>query len=148
MAAIPHFAQFFTRTALGAGFILPVLDRLGYMGDPGSAQVAWGDWPHFVDYTQTLIPFAGHGVAQAAALGATIAEVVLGICLIAGFRTKWMGLGAALITFTFGVFMIASLGIGAPFQYPVFVFTGAGLLLSGQDNFKWSVDAYLKNGKL
>lgn len=143
MVAIPHFAQFLTRMALGAGFILPVLDRLGFMGAPGSAQVAWGDWQHFVDYTHTLIPFAGPGVAQAAALSATIAEVVLGLCLIAGFKTRWMGLGTAVITLTFALFMIASLGIGAPFQYPVFVFTGAGLLLSGQNTFKWSIDSYI-----
>ena len=124
------FALLFARIALGLGFLLPVCDRLGFLGAPGSGKVAWGDWSHFVAYTHTLMPFTNLSAANIAGLIATIAEVVLGVCLIVGFKTKWMGLGAAIITFTFAVFMIASLGIAAPFNYPVFVFTGAGLLLS------------------
>lgn len=137
------FAQLFTRIALGLGFLLPVFDRLGFMGAPGSGKAAWGDWPHFVAYTHQLMPFTNLNTANIAGLGATIAEAVLGVCLIVGFKTKWMGLGAAIITFTFAVFMIASLGIGAPFSYPVFVFTGAGLLLYTHHSFRWSIDDLL-----
>jgi uncharacterized membrane protein YphA (DoxX/SURF4 family) len=138
---VTAFAQLFARLALGLGFLLPVLDRLGFMGAPGSGKAAWGDWSHFVAYTHQLMPFTSLSTANIAGLIATIAEVILGICLIIGFKTKWMGLGAALITFTFAVFMIASLGLAAPFNYPVFVFTGAGLLLSTQHSFRWSIDA-------
>jgi uncharacterized membrane protein YphA (DoxX/SURF4 family) len=141
-------AQLFTRLALGLGFLLPVFDRLGFMGAPGSGKVAWGNWSHFVTYTHQLMPFTNLYTANIAGLVATIAELVLGVCLIVGFKTKWMGLGAAIITFTFAVFMIASLGIGAPFNYPVFVFTGAGLLLSTQHSFRWSMDALLTKEKL
>jgi len=136
-------AQLFTRMALGLGFLLPVFDRLGFMGAAGSGKVAWGDWSHFVAYTHQLMPFTNMNTANIAGLLATIAECVLGFCLIIGFKVKWMGLGAALITFTFAVFMIISLGIGAPFNYPVFVFTGAGLLLYTQHSFPWSIDALL-----
>lgn len=138
------FAQLFTRVALGLGFLLPVFDRLGLLGAPGSDNAAWGDWSHFVAYTHQLLPFTNLSTANIAGLLATIAECVLAVCLIIGFKTKWMGLGAALITFTFAVFMIVSLGIGAPFKYPVFVFTGAGLLLYTQQSFRWSVDALRK----
>jgi len=144
---VTAFAQLFARIALGLGFLLPVFDRLGILGAPGSGKVAWGDWPHFVAYTHTLMPFTNLVTANIAGLLATIAEVVLGVCLIVGFKTKWMGLGAALITFTFAVFMIASLGIAAPFNYPVFVFTGAGLLLFTQHSFRWSIDALLKKNR-
>ena len=137
------FAQLFTRIALGLGFLLPVLDRLGFMGAPGSGKAAWGDWSHFVAYAHQLMPFTNLNTANIAGLVATIAEVVLGVCLIVGFKTKWMGLGAAIITITFAVFMITSLGIGAPFKYPVFVFTGAGLLLYTHHSFRWSIDAML-----
>jgi hypothetical protein len=58
-----------------------------------------------------------------------------------------MGLGAAIITFTFAVFMIISLGIGAPFNYPVFVFTGAGLLLYKHHSFPWSIDEKFERWK-
>jgi uncharacterized membrane protein YphA (DoxX/SURF4 family) len=141
-------AQLFTRMALGLGFLLPVFDRLGFMGAPGSGKVAWGNWSHFVAYTHQLMPFTNLNTANIAGLVATIAELVLGVCLIVGFKTKWMGLGAAIITFTFAVFMIASLGIGAPFSYPVFVFTGAGLLLYTQHSFRWSMDALLTKKKI
>ncbi|WP_133054053.1 hypothetical protein [Niastella yeongjuensis] len=136
-------AQLFTRIALGLGFLLPVGDRLGFMGAPDSGKAAWGDWQHFVTYTHQLMPFTNMYTANIAGLAATIAECVLGICLIIGFKVKWMGLGAAIITLTFAVFMIFSLGIGAPFSYPVFVFTGAGLLLYTHHSFPWSVDALL-----
>ena len=145
MTILKPTAQLFTRLALGIGFLLPVLDRTGYLGAAGSDQVAWGDWQHFVDYTHTLMPFTNLNTAHIAGLGATIMESVLGLCLIVGFKTKWMALGTAMITFTFALFMIFALGIGAPFKYPVFVFTGAGLLLYNCDTFPWSIDAYLKN---
>jgi uncharacterized membrane protein YphA (DoxX/SURF4 family) len=136
-------AQLFTRIALGLGFLLPVFDRFGFLGAPGSGKVAWGDWSHFVAYTNQLMPFTNLYTANIAGLLATMAECVLGLCLIIGFKVKWMGLGAAIITLTFALFMIISLGISAPFNYPVFVFTGAGLLLYTHHSFPWSIDALL-----
>lgn len=147
-SGITAFAQLITRLALGLGFLLPVFDRLGFMGAPGSPHVAWGNWSHFVEYTHTLMPILPLSMANIAALVATIAECVLGVCLLVGFKTRWMGLGAAILTFTFAVFMIFSLGISAPFNYPVFVFTGAGSLLFTQHAFRWSIDAFLKTHKL
>ncbi|MBO9201915.1 MULTISPECIES: DoxX family membrane protein [Niastella] len=144
---LTSFAQLFARIALGLGFLLPVFDRLGFLGAPGSAKVAWGDWSHFVAYTHQLMPFTNINTANIFGLLATIAECVLGVCLIVGYKVKWMGLGAAIITLTFAVFMILSLGISAPFNYPVFVFTGAGLLLYTHQNFRWSIDALLHNRK-
>lgn len=136
------FAQLFTRIALSTGFLLPVLDRFGFAGPPGKA--AWGDWQHFVTYTHSLMPFLGPGGAHVAALLATLAECVLALCLAVGFKVKWIGLGTALLTITFALFMMIFLGISAPFKYPVFVFTAAGLLLYCQDTFKWSIDGLLK----
>ncbi|ASZ13025.1 DoxX family membrane protein [Chitinophaga pendula] len=137
------YAQLIARLALGVGFLLPVMDRIGWMGAPGSGNVAWGDWPHFLAYNHSLMPFLGKSLADILALLATTAEIIIGIGLILGFKTKWMATGAALITGTFAVFMIISLGIAAPFKYPVFVFTGAGLLLSNVYRFKWSIDDYI-----
>jgi len=136
-------AQLILRLALGVGFIIPVMDRLGLMGPPGSG-AAWGDWNHFVDYTNTLIPFASRAIANIMGLLATIAEFVFGICLIIGFRIKEVGLGAAVLTLLFGLSMAIFVSIGAPFSYPVFVFTGAALVLSGLDHHEWSIDNYIK----
>ncbi len=136
-------AQLFLRIALGLGFLLPVMDRVGWMGGPGSSGVAWGDWSHFIDYTNTLMPFLNRPYATGMGLIATIAEAVFGICLIVGLKIKPIALGAAILTLGFGLCMAIFIRIGAPFAYPVFVFTGAGLVLSGIGQYKWSIDNYI-----
>lgn len=136
-------AQLILRLAIGVGFLLAVMDRLGFLGPRGSGAF-WGDWKHFVDYTNTLIPFANRQIANVASIFATLAEVVFGVMLIVGFRIKEAGLGAAFITLGFGLCMAIFVSIGAPFSYPVFVFTGGGLVLSGLDHHQWSIDNYIK----
>ncbi|ASK32180.1 DoxX family protein [Chryseobacterium sp. T16E-39] len=135
--------QLFLRIALGLGFIIPVMDRFGLIGAPDSGKVAWGDWSHFSAYTNVLMPFLNKTGADVVGMLATLAEIAIGIGLLIGFKTKIVALGAAIITFVFAVIMIFSLGIGAPFKYPVFVFTGAGLLLSSLHQFNWSIDNLL-----
>ncbi|WPU93159.1 DoxX family protein [Mucilaginibacter sabulilitoris] len=137
-------AQLFLRLALGIGFLMPVMDRLGFMGPQGSGGATWGDWKHFIDYTNTLIPFASRPVSNIMGFLATIAEAVFGICLIIGFRIKEVALGAGILTLVFGLCMAIFLSIGAPFNYPVFVFTGSALVLSDIDHYKWSIDNYIK----
>ncbi|CAA9296015.1 MAG: hypothetical protein AVDCRST_MAG56-5032 [uncultured Cytophagales bacterium] len=137
-------AQLFLRLALGIGFLLPVLDRLGWLGLPGTGKVNWGDWLHFVDYTHSLVPFVSRPLAGALGGLATIAEIVFGICLIVGYQLRAAALGSAILTFIFGVCMAASAGIAAPFNYPVFVFTGAGLVLAERRTFSWSIDNLLE----
>lgn len=134
--------QLVLRFALGIGFLLPVMDRLGILGKPGTNGVAWGDWSHFTAYTQTLIPFLTHRLINLAAFMATLAEIIFGIALISGFKIRMAGLGAAILTLIFGVSMAITQGIGAPFAYPVFVFTGAALLLSCLGSYRWSLDNY------
>ncbi len=137
-------AQLLLRLALGIGFILPVLDRLGLLGMPGTGKVNWGDWEHFVSYTHSLVPYVSRSVANLLALVATVAEVAFGVCLPLGYRVKSMASGAAILTFIFGICMAATTGIAAPFNYPVFVFTGAALLLAERRTFGWSLDQALK----
>lgn len=138
-----RFPQLILRIALGIGFLLPVMDRLGVFGGPGTPNVAWGDWSHFIDYTHTLMPFLSRSLANIMGLVATLAEGIFGICLILGFKTRLVATGSALLTAFFAVFMIISLGIAAPFNYPVFVFTGGALVLATLPSFKWSIDELL-----
>lgn len=139
--------QFLLRLALGAGFLIPVMDRLGLLGPPGSG-ASWGDWEHFVDYTNTLIPFASRQVANIMGVFATLGELVFGILLVIGFRIREAGLGAGILTLSFGLCMAVFVSMGAPFSYPVFVFTGSSLLLSGLDHHRWSVDYYIQKRSL
>ena len=138
-------AQLFLRIALGIGFLLPVMDRLGLMGPAGSAGVAWGDWKHFVAYTNTLMPFLNYTITNIMAVMATVAEFIFGVCLIIGLKIKPIALGAAILTLAFGLCMAIFAGISAPFTYPVFVFTGAGLVLSGIGYYRWSIDNFILN---
>jgi putative oxidoreductase len=82
-SAVP---QLFLRFALGIGFLLPAMDRLGWIGKPGVQGVSWGNWENFVNYTHTLVPYLGLSLSNIAAVIATIAEFVFGIFLIIGFK--------------------------------------------------------------
>lgn len=146
-SSVLPYIQLISRCFYGLGFIIPVLDRIGLLGAPGTGIVAWGTWENFQNYTHTLLPFLSKPISDSFGFGATLLEAVFGICLMIGFKTKWVSLGSALITFMFALSMIANYGIGAPFKYPVFVFTSLGLLLFCVNDYKWSIDALLKNRK-
>jgi len=119
------------------------MDRIGILGAPNTGIVVWGNWKNFQNYTNTLLPFLSKTFSDVFGLSASLLEALFGICLIIGFKIKWMSLGSALITFLFALFMIGSYGIGAPFKYPVFIFTALGLLLSCVKDYRWSIDALL-----
>ena len=138
-------AQLFTRLALGIGFLWPVMDRLGWLGAPGSGSVAWGDWDSFVTYTNTLIPFANRGITNVMAFAATLAEIVFGICLIAGYKIRLVALGGAALTLTFAFCMAIFISPDAPLNYPVFVFSSGNLLLATISSYRWSVDDFMES---
>lgn len=133
-------AQFLLRLALGIGFILPVLDRIGLIGAPGSSGVAWGNWSNFTDYTHSLVPYLSRPLANTAGLIATVGEVVFGILLIIGYKTKWAALGSFGLTLIFAVSMFFFANYRAPFSYSVFVVSFSSLLLAGLPQHKWSMD--------
>lgn len=135
--------QLYLRLALGIGFLLPVLDRLGYLGLSGDANVGWGNWNNFVDYTHSLMPYLSRELANIAGTIATIAEVIFGILLIIGYKTRYAALGSGVLTLVFALSMLFFAGYRAPFNYSVFVCSAAGFLLSTLDNYKWSVDERL-----
>lgn len=138
-----HYAQLFLRLALGIGFILPVLDRFGFLGLPGEPNVGWGNWPNFIDYTHSLMPYVSLPVAGFMGAAATAAEILFGMFLIAGFKTKVTALGSFILTLTFALSMLFFAGYRAPFNYSVFVCSAGSLLLSTLGGYKWSVDEYL-----
>ena len=133
-------AQLFARLALGIGFLWPVMDRLGWLGAPDSGTVAWGNWDRFVSYTNTLMPFANREFTNVMALVATAAEILFGICLILGYKTRLVALGGAVLTLIFALCMAVFIGPDTPFNYPVFVFSGGNLLLATISSYRWSVD--------
>lgn len=123
-------AQMLLRFALGAGFILPVLDRIGFLGGPGSANVSWGNWTNFVTYTHSLMPYVSAKMAAFFGLVATIGEALFGILFIIGYKIKLAAYGSFVLTLIFALSMLFFVGYRAPFNYSVFVVSFSSLLLA------------------
>jgi uncharacterized membrane protein YphA (DoxX/SURF4 family) len=136
--------QFLLRVALGVSFLSPVGDRLGLLGNFGSPNIEWGNWDRFIGYTATLMPFLEKPVVNIMGTLATIAEIIIGLLLIIGFKTKVAAIGSSLLTFIFIIAMTTSLGVKAPINYSVFTTCFASLLLASLPTYDWSIDNLLR----
>lgn len=123
-------AQWLLRIALAVGFVLPVLDRTGVLGAPGDIHVSWGNWENFVTYTHSLTPYVSIKIAGVLGLIATIAEAVLAVLLVTGYKLKWAAYGSFVLTLIFALSMLFFLQYRAPFDYSVFVVSFSSLLLA------------------
>jgi len=90
-----RYATVVWRFALAAAFLIAVTDRLGIWGPSGTANVAWGDMPHFMAYAPTLNPWFPKTVIPALAWFVTVAETSLGEALILSFRPAELPSSAA-----------------------------------------------------
>ena len=136
-------AQLLLRCSLGIGFLLPVLDRIGFFGTFGDANVAWGDWQNFVAYTHTLMPYVNISMASFFGFLATAGEVLCGILLLVGYKIRYAAFGSFALTLIFALSMMFFLHYRAPFNFSVFVVSFSSLMLTTFHNFPWSIDAYL-----
>ena len=107
-----------------------VADRFGWWGAPGTANVSWGDWTHFVAYTAKVNGFLPTGAAPMLAVIATVAETILGAALIAGVFRRSVALASALLFASFAGAMTLSFGIKSPLNFSVFADAAAALLLA------------------
>jgi uncharacterized membrane protein YphA (DoxX/SURF4 family) len=71
---------------------------------------------------------------------ATLGELVFGILLIVGYKTRFAALGSFLLTLSFALSMLCFAGYRAPFSYSVFVCSAASLLLANIIHYRWSID--------
>lgn len=128
------------RVVLGITILSAVADRFGLWGAPGAPGVAWGNWENFIAYTQTLNSFASKSVAGILGVLATIFEIVFGIFLIIGFKTRIVALGTSGLMLLFAISMAISVSAKAPFDYSVLTSSAAALLLSTIGKTAFSVD--------
>lgn len=126
----PRAVAWILRLALAAAFLSAVADRFGLWGPPGGPDVAWGAWQPFVDYTGVLLPALPKALIPTAAVAATGAEIVLGLWLLTGWKSRWAALGSAALLLSFGLAMVLSLGVKAPLNYSVFSAMAAALALA------------------
>lgn len=130
----------FLRFALGASFLSAVADRFGLWGAFGRPDVAWGSFARFTEYTARLNWFLPHALIPAVAVLATGAELLFGLLLLAGFRTRIAALGSGLLLLAFAVTMTLALGIKSPLNFSVFSAAAASFLLAACPSFPLSVD--------
>jgi quercetin dioxygenase-like cupin family protein/uncharacterized membrane protein YphA (DoxX/SURF4 family) len=131
------------RCALGLGFLSAVADRFGLWGPFGQPNVEWGNFSRFLDYTHTLNWYWPAGMIPALGVGATGAELLLGLLLLVGWHTRAAAVSAALLLLTFALAMTLALGIKASLNFAVFTGVGGALLLASSERFPFSVDALL-----
>lgn len=136
--------QLLLRLALGLTFLTPVLDRLGILGPLGKGNIEWGDWEHFINYTQKLMPYFDRSMTNVMGGIATVVELVIAVLLIIGYKTKYAALVSSLLTLTFILFMSTSIGIQRPINFGVFTATTASFLLFRIGVYKWSIDSLIE----
>lgn len=117
----------YARIALGVGFLSGVADRFGlYWG----RNVGYGNFEGFVRYTAKVNSFMPQATIPFLAWAATIAELFLGVALIAGVWPRWTAFGSAALLALFGMAMAISFGMKSPMDYSVFSASAAAALLA------------------
>jgi len=72
---------------------------------------------------------------------ATVAETVLGLALLVGWRTRPAAFLSGVLLLVFAVSMTCSLGIKAPLDFSVFSASAGAFLLSNGNRYPFSLDA-------
>lgn len=119
--------KLFLRLSIGVGFLSAVADRLGMWPAEVSA---WGDWEHFLIYTQSINPWAPASAIPFLGIAATVLELIFGAALIAGFKTKYTALLSGWLLLIFALAMTFSRGIKAPLDAAVFAASAASFGLA------------------
>jgi uncharacterized membrane protein YphA (DoxX/SURF4 family) len=137
------YATLLLRVGLGVGFLSAVADRLGLWGPFGTPNVEWGNFSRFLEYTHTLNWYLPAGMILPLGIIATGAEIIFGLLLLVGWRTRTVALFSGLLMLTFAVSMTLALGIKAPLNFAVITGIGGALLLANCESFPFSVDELL-----
>lgn len=116
----------YARFALGAAFLSGIASRFGWWGEG----VGYGSWANFVRYTAEVNAFMPAATIPFLAWAATVAELLLGVALVVGFRLRWTALASAALLALFGIAMAISFGPKEPLDYSVFSASAAALLLA------------------
>jgi uncharacterized membrane protein YphA (DoxX/SURF4 family) len=142
-----EIVRLFARFTLGASFLSAVADRFGLWGPYGAKNVSWGDFAHFVEYTGTVTSLFPNSLAVSFAWVATVAETLLGILLIAGFKIRMASVLSGLLLLLFAMGMVTGLGVKTPFDYSVFSAAAAAFLLAFWEPDRFTLDKLLNRSR-
>jgi uncharacterized membrane protein YphA (DoxX/SURF4 family) len=119
----------FARVALGLGFLSAVADRFGLWGQPGATNVAWGNFDSFLQYTSKLNPYLPSALVPALGWAVTVAEIVVGLLLVAGLYVRQAAAAGFVLLCGFALGMAVGTGIKTAFDASVPAAAAAALLL-------------------
>jgi uncharacterized membrane protein YphA (DoxX/SURF4 family) len=142
---LTKFSSVFLRLALGLSFLSAVADRFGLWGAYGQPNVSWGNYSRFVAYTAELNWYFPTVLIPALATIATVAETLLGLLLVLGWKTRITAILSGLLLTGFSLTMTISLGVKAPLNFSVFSAAGGAFLLATCADFPISVDDLLRS---
>src|ERR1700746_1756930 len=90
----------------------------------------YGNFANFMRYTAEVNSFMPAFTIPFLAWAATLAELGLGIALIAGLWPRWVAVGSAVLLALCGIEMVISFGSKSPLDYSVFSASAAAVLLA------------------
>ena len=139
MSTQQNIASLLLRLALASGFLSAVASRLNVWGKQSSG------WQNFLSYTAQVNSFVPQNFIPTLAVASTVLELLLGILLLVGYKTRYIASCAAILTLTFALAMTFSFGIKEPLDYSVFVFSAAAFLLANFPTNKWNTNQLLNH---
>ncbi|EFK57998.1 DoxX family membrane protein [Sphingobacterium spiritivorum] len=98
----------------------------------------------FIAYTGQITSFLPTVMTKLNAYFATATEIILGILIILGFKTRIVAISCGILLLIFALSMTVTLGIKSTFDYSVWIGSGASFLLATQRKFFFSLDEVLK----
>lgn len=127
----PTIIKIFLRVSIATAFLSAVADRFSLW--PSEVSV-WGNWENFTAYTAMINPWFPNAVIPAIGIIATVAEVVLALLLLVGYKTKLVAQISGVLLLIFALSMTFSSGIKGAFDYSVFTAAAAAFGLSALEN--------------
>lgn len=143
-----EIVRLFARFALGVSFLSAVADRFGFWGPYGAKNVSWGRFAHFVEYTGAVTSLFPSSLTVLFAWAATVAEILFGILLIAGFKIRMASVLSGLLLLSFAIGMATGLGLKTPLDYSVFSAAAAAFLLAFWEPDRFTLDKLLNRLRL
>ena len=136
--------KLFLRISIGVGFLSAVADRFGLWNKEVSA---WGNWDNFLKYTRTLNPMIPPSLIPFFAWASTLLEILLGFCLIIGFKTSMTAKLSGWLLLIFAHAMTFSAGIKAPLDASVFAASAGAFGLSLIKERFLEIDSLVRKNK-
>lgn len=133
------WVKLFLRLALAASFLSAVADRFGFWPEAVSA---WGNWNSFLEYTEIVNPWYPVAFIPTLAVVATVAELLLGLLLLIGLKTRLAANLSGILLLLFALSMTFSTGLKGALDYSVFTAAAAAFALGAIREKFLEVDSY------